>query len=565
MLPSNFNFAGLDAYQDLFLIVNNIKPYLAPQTEQIVQEVPALIGRYKMGNKMTYREIDLDVTLVADTPEQLKQRMHIVADALFTPTDDDGELVFEDEPDVTYIGSFTSPAQISKLDNNAQFTLVFIANDPYAYLPQIDQDIFDSVVNIPIEGTQPTPPIIDAVVKTDLPYLAVTTAQKYVAIGKSPSPDSDGSTYDPEEVMIHDYMNDLSLWETVTDGSKTFDTYNGIIDGGYTSTANSIYVDKNAIGSTTGYGSGDTWHGACIQRFLPQLCTDWRVRLRVNFIPSDPLEYGKMTATLLDQHGQRMGKLDMYDGDKAEDVDMHISIGGETDEHDIVNEGKQQLYYVHTVTNYRAIAHTKKVKHTKTKKKKVRGKWKKVKDTYYTTTTYYTYDPYYTYYTDTNSSGGNLIPAYSEYANLYGYIELQKKGNVFTASVHWLNEDLTEKSSKTWTYTDDSNHYTTPLAGIALWTAAYHERPIVNWMQWTDVEIDKFNDDQDVPPIIAHAGDEIQIDCESGIVYKNGLRFMQYVTDDSQWLVLQGGDTAQIGVAPFEDCDWSLSYRPKQL
>ncbi|MED1205850.1 distal tail protein Dit [Heyndrickxia acidicola] len=567
IIPNNFTFAGLDAYSDLHLVVNEVKMYVAPTSEQVTQEIPAMVGRYKLQNKMTYRQIDLDVTLMSTTDAERYDFRSIVADALFTPSDGDGELVFDDDPEVTYYGQFTTPPQWARIDARATFTLTFIANDPYAYLPQVDMPLTATSTNIDVQGTQPTEPVISAVVNQDITFLGVSTADRYVYLGQNIDLDAAQTPFAAETVLINDAMNNLALWDVITENDKTFVTINGTIDGGFSQTTDVIYVDKNATGSV-GYGSGSRWHGPCIRRMLSQSVDDWSIEARINFVPSAATEQGKMSLILLGENAQAIGLLEIKDADMREDVNLAISIGGSNGQGQIIySGGSSDAQYTHQVLKYRKVAKTEKVKHTTYVKKKVRGKWETVPDVYYTTDTYYVNDPYYEIVTDNNPQGGNLIPAVSSYANVYGVMKLQKVGTKFTAGFVWLNQDLTEQKSYRWVFNDTNNQYTSKLAGVAIWTAANATIPPTNWMKWTDLKVYRENsgNTNNNPPVIAHAGDEIQIDCESGVVFKNGARFMTPLSLNSQWLKLQGGDTSTVSVTPFDSASWNLSYRPKML
>jgi hypothetical protein len=363
-------------------------------------------------------------------------------------------------------------------------------------------------------------------------------------------------------------MNDLQVWSTVSDSNKTFETIGGNIAGGYSPSPNVFYVDKTQ-GDPLGYGSGSAWHGPCVQRMLSQSQDNWRVEARVNFVPSSADEQGKMSMILLDPNGKAMGLIELKDADGREDVNLSISIGGTNGQGcTIYSGGSSDAQYTHTViAGYRRITNTTQVKHTRYVRKRVRGRWYTVPDVYYTTSTYYTYDPYYGTVVDNNPSGGNLIPAVSEYANVYGIVRLEKVGQKFTASFTWLNQDLTQSKYSQWVFNDTKNLYTTKLAGVALWTAANGTASATNWMKWTNLKVYNLNNENpnNNPPIIAHAGDEIQIDCEAGVIFKNGQRFMTTRSLNSQWLKLQGGDTTAVGVEPFDSATWNLSYRPKQL
>ncbi|WP_241654965.1 phage tail family protein, partial [Sporolactobacillus shoreae] len=274
------------------------------------------------------------------------------------------------------------------------------------------------------------------------------------------------------------------------------------------------------------------------------------------------------TLYLLDENKQKIGMIELKDNDQYNDVRVHADIGTDSSRYIIYDgSGVTTDTYSHQVANYRKVAHTTKVKKTRVVRKKVRGKWQSVKETYYTTSTYYTTDVYYTTVYNNSSTGGNLVSSYSEFNNFWGYLELEKKGNVFTAYVIRLDGNFNEIHRDTYTWIDSANQYTgNKLAGIAIWAASWGTKDPINYLCFTNLQVQALNDvNGSAPPIIAHVGDEIMIDCESEVIYKNGERFMQYLSVGSQWLKLQGGDTEAIGVAPIDSADFSMTYRAKQL
>lgn len=557
-MENNWQFGGLDAYSDLHLITNDINKPIAPATAEIIQDVPNMVGQINRGNNMTNRQFSINVTLIADTAQQRNEYTHIIADALYTPTDGDSEFIQDDEPNVTYYGHFTGDSALTRLSTNGTATLTFSMNDPYAYLPQVDIDVDQAVETFEVQGTQPTFPIISLIANQDIPYVGVTSPHKYIYIGQNVDAATGDTAFDPEPVILKDAMNDLSTWTNLTDETKTFVTYDGNVAGSWTNNANTMYCSD--------YGVGSKWHGACAERLLSQSLDNWRVRMRINQASGKPAQQGKMSIFLLGENKQKIGLLELKDSDQFNDVRVHADIGTDTTNHTIYDgSGVTQNVYSHQVLQYRKVAHTSKVKHTRTKRKKVKGKWETVKEPYYTTSTYYTNDPYYTTEYNDVATGGNLVSSYSEFNNFWGYLEMEKKGNVFTVYVIRLDESFNETHRDTYTFVDSNNQFTNKLAGIAVWSAAYGTADPCKYLHFTDLLINELVDGDADSTIIAHAGDELQIDCETETVYKNGVRFMTKLSLGSQWIDLQGGDSTALAFAPFDKCNFSVSYRPTEL
>ncbi|WP_439951336.1 phage distal tail protein, partial [Caenibacillus caldisaponilyticus] len=65
------------------------------------------------------------------------------------------------------------------------------------------------------------------------------------------------------------------------------------------------------------------------------------------------------------------------------------------------------------------------------------------------------------------------------------------------------------------------------------------------------------------PTVIAHAGDEIKINCEDHTVYKNGAVFMEKFYIGSNFPTMEGGVTKSFAFEPdLDEADWYYEYRP---
>ncbi|MCD1821851.1 phage tail protein, partial [Listeria monocytogenes] len=150
-------------------------------------------------------------------------------------------------------------------------------------------------------------PVIGAVIKQDVTYIAVSNKEDYLYIGEGVDPDSGETPVKPSELILNDQMNVLATWTPMQQSDLTFqlDANNGIIDGSFTSTAN--------VFRAYDYGVGAQWHGPMSKVVLPQAQDNWRVRMRLQNIASAQKQQGKLEVYLVDEKGAKIATFQIKD------------------------------------------------------------------------------------------------------------------------------------------------------------------------------------------------------------------------------------------------------------
>lgn len=171
-----FTFNGRDS-RDLFPLTNSItRPYLPPVT------VPSFSIPNKAGavaiqrNEVGIREIEVEVTFMMDSWEDLRSRVRELASFLIY--NEDKPLIFSDEPNLQYYARFnTSDTDLVEVAKMGRGTLSFTCFDPYAY--ELNESEFimptltieDSLFN---NGTVEAFPRIRVAPTMDAQYLKIT-------------------------------------------------------------------------------------------------------------------------------------------------------------------------------------------------------------------------------------------------------------------------------------------------------------------------------------------------------------------------------------------------------
>lgn len=554
-----FNFCGLFSGDDLGIIVNDIRRPIGPTITENVQEIPGMTGNLFQGNSYSSKSIEIDITIPADTVQELIRKYHELADLFVQTGDGEFPMIFYDEPDYTYYGHFVNlPTPTRPYSKLAQVTLGFTCSDPLAYGEQKDIKITQSPQTIIPNGTAEENPIFTCIPNKDVSKIAVTDQDgNYAYIGEDVDPETGEAPIDKEPRVFHDDCNTLALWEVVT--TPTFTVENAVVnsDASMSSTPDAITIGKDSNGyANFGKPVKGKYYGALRQQMFPASYPDYRIRIRLYNTQHDPAAKGKIEVYLLDSEKNRIGRVYLKDNGAGEDIWCLAEIG------DTGNRPHHELYYGQgTVKKGKSYTKTVKVKNgTKTITSKGKSK---------TVTNY-----------ETIKLSENLNTG--TFTNFYGYIEIQKIGNVFRCEIQKLDQNA--NPAKGWkpvvrTYKDTKGQFNRALAGVALFIgkfgiAADFANPVYhyenNHMGLCDITVNQIidggNGASTAPSIIARAGDEIKINCEDGHIYKNGGRFMGNFYIGSNFPKMKGGVPNTYGFYPSPDeAKWSITYRPTRM
>lgn len=341
--------------------------------------------------------------------------------------------------------------------------------------------------------------------------------QEHVMLGVDPENDTTGIVNKSEPLRVDDKCNTLDTWATITDSTKVpWTLQNGYVSSTakMTSYPNSIAMAKDKDGNQEfGTLKRHIFCGAVAQHSsFSSSYTDWRIVWRAELTARTAGAGGKIELYLLDPSNQRIGKIMLKDNDKTTNVTLQCQIGTDTNYHEVFMDktGKG-----HTSAN-------------KTD----------------------------TPYTSEQEKGTSSV---GSFANFYGDITFQKKGNVYSAAIM----KRTDKGLPAWnkpataSWTDSAGTYSkNTLSSVGLFMAklptasdfattkkAKSKAKGKKKTTTTTVKKDDIprcddlkvyeiidgtssnNSDDESPDIIAHAGDEIKISTETGVVYKNGSPF----------------------------------------
>lgn len=550
-----FNFCGFDAVNDLDLIVNDIRAPITPEISENVQDIPGMVGKGFLGNSYGQLKYEIDITIKADNSTQKMQKIHELKDLVMTFGSGEYPMIFSNDQLYTYYGHFsdiTTPERIIQTSAWTKCTLTFTCSDPKGYGEYENHPIETNPVEIIPNGRAESYPIFTCIPNKDTTKVAVTDQYgNYVYVGSEVDPDTGETGVDKEPLVMHDTCGSMSTWTPLTSETLSFTPENGVLGGAMRSSNDALKVALDGTGKSN-FGSHvvGKWHGPVSQRWLNGEYSDYRVRIWCYNRQYYHRAMGKVELYLLDSLGRQIGKIGVKDNSSSSKAILSVSVSSPTNYHDIVyDEG--------TVNKKKIVTKTIKVG-AGTKTVTINGQTKTVQQ----------------WKTVTLPDD----PSTDTYTNFYGYIELEKIGNKFQVRVMKCDD----KHNPVWdkplvkTFTDRSNLYTQPLAGVAAYIAKYDNAedasvpPVIyqnNGLAISDVKvyniIDGGNDSTTAPAVIARKGDEIKINCEDHTIYKNGAIFMEKLYIGSKFTSMKGAIPKMFSFYPdLADAEWYYEYRP---
>lgn len=553
-VPDNefgFTFAGVHS-REFNIRVVDIRRNPTPTLEENLQSVPGMVGDISQGLNIRSKVLNVDIKIVADSHEQRVELITEICEWLLPLANGEFDLVFDDEIDFTYYAHITNIAEVAKQLYSGTSTITFSCPDPMAYGEQVDLQLTENPATITPAGSSPIKPIFTCIPSQDVTKIAVTDDKgNYAYVGSDVDLDTQQSPVDNMPRVVNDACDTFGTGWNPVPTSPTFKMENAVISGSSGVKIQS-YNGFFSMADYNNYGSpvAGQWHGAGTQLYFPATYQDFRVRARLYNIEYYPRARGKIEIYLLNSQGKRIGRMYLKDNSTGDDAYALAEIGDQ-------GNTKTLWWGEGTTRDQRNKTVTIKVP-SGTKTVTVSGKKKTVQ-------------VYRTINLQESLETGT-------FTDFYGYIQIQKIGNVFSCEIMKLDQNANPAWSKpiTATYTDKSGQYTDAIAGVALYIGKWDmtedlTNPVThytnNHMGLTNLEVWNIlnggvNPDQS-PTVIARAGDEIKINCEDGQVYKNGAIFMNNFYIGSNMPKMQGGVPNTFAFEPSVDqAQWFIDYRP---
>jgi predicted phage tail component-like protein len=522
-----------------YFYIQNINRSVLPPRDVFLLEVPARHGAYFTGARYGVRKIELEVTVVADTPTAYMETLRFLAKCL--DIEEPAEIEISDEPTKVQYAILAGDTElVNDLMTVGKGTLTFLCPDPFAYSTDTKTiSPVDGLFTFQNDGTTTTFPKFNVNFQSEATFVSFTSPDGIILIGNPNEPDQ--VVLPKTEYKLNDNMQSTSGW--VNAGA--------VLDAGRLNDGSVIVKDGMAIGASS-YGTGtagsNTWHGPAIRKDLSELVKDFTVKARMDFYSLDGTtkldgaQKGRLEIYLFNQSGGKIGKMVMRDSYKNFENNIpEIFIGNTTflEKESKLPKGKkkkQKVYKTYTVKSGDTWASIAK-KHKMSAKELATLNKMRTTDDLKSGKKLQVYDKTVT---------KTVYPEHvGDYNDFYGEFTLSRVGTKWYAEVSRM--DAKSKKSKTIskTFYDTEGKYTAAdLSYIVIHFAQWENEPVVQKMNVTDFKVLKHNTTTtiDVPAIFG-PGDELEVDLSDSSVYLNGENFMQEVDVASTFFPVYEGTT----------------------
>lgn len=265
---TSFIFNGYDFAE--LVRVNDIQRPLLPALNTVMTDVGSLKGTLFNYNSYSQREITVDYTLIADSPERLVSVKQLVAGKLFT--DAPAQLIFSDSPDRYYMAILDGDSELDQTSGVAQGTLTFLVPDAVAHAVNVKEFVAvqqpSGVLEVEVDnaGTEACPVNIEATFTSDNGVFAAVSPYNVIEVGSND--EVDGHDYQVTDVVAKNNLSpsDKSNWEENSSSARTvYPTSwsgkpNSFGTGSFTWPAGSEGPDPNYAGRAEGIWAGPTLH-----------------------------------------------------------------------------------------------------------------------------------------------------------------------------------------------------------------------------------------------------------------------------------------------------------------
>ncbi|MGG0258018.1 distal tail protein Dit [Bacillus mycoides] len=281
------------------------RPNWAPLKRNFLS-TPGYPGARLLNTQTEMRVLTIPVGVIVPDDADLEMVKEEIASWLIT--DQPVELIFDVEPNRTYLAVVDDSFDPDEFVTLGIGTLTFICPMPYKLGPVqkktlaiANGDLKTSFLN---KGSVESNPIIEIKVGAQSPYLDVWNDDEYFRIGYP----TGGKTrvVKQNDRLIWDEMTNLTIWEAITGKIGIYKSSGAMkVWQGYTFTSD-LY----------GTGANDEWHGPFMKRTIPNtsgVIQDFKIDVQMNFQSEHWNRMGKTVVMLLDANDNVIVELAMAD------------------------------------------------------------------------------------------------------------------------------------------------------------------------------------------------------------------------------------------------------------
>lgn len=281
------------------------RPTWAPLKRNFLS-TPGYPGARLLNTQTEMRVLSIPVGFIVPDDTDLEMVKEEIASWLIT--DQPVELIFDVEPNRTYLAVVDDSFDLDEFVTLGIGTLTFICPMPYKLGPVqkktwaiANGDLKTSFLN---KGSVESNPIIDIKVGAQSPYLDVWNDDEYFRIGYPTGVKT--RVVKQNDRLIWDEMTNLTIWEAIT----------GKIGIYKSSGAMKVWQGYAFTPDSYGTGANDEWHGPFMKRTIPNTSggiQDFKIDVQMNFQSEHWNRMGKTVVMLLDANDNVIVELAMAD------------------------------------------------------------------------------------------------------------------------------------------------------------------------------------------------------------------------------------------------------------
>ncbi|PYE90913.1 distal tail protein Dit [Bacillus sp. 196mf] len=281
------------------------RPTWAPLKRNFLS-TPGYPGARLLNTQTEMRVLSIPVGVIVPDDADLEMVKEEIASWLIT--DQPVELIFDVEPNRTYLAVVDDSFDLDEFVTLGTGTLTFICPMPYKLGPVqkktlaiANGDLKTSFLN---KGSVESNPIIDIKVGAQSPYLDVWNDDEYFRIGYPTGVKT--RVVKQNDRLIWDEMTNLTIWEAIT----------GKIGIYKSSGAMKVWQGYAFTPDSYGTGANDEWHGPFMKRTIPNtsgVIQDFKLDVQMKFQSEHWNRMGKTVVMLLDANDNVIVELAMAD------------------------------------------------------------------------------------------------------------------------------------------------------------------------------------------------------------------------------------------------------------
>jgi predicted phage tail component-like protein len=298
-MKSEYNFkiqypdGSIVDMHEIGLWIESFRIY-SPNIERTLIELAGRPGALQVSSRITSRKIKIVFQIEESTAKAYDDFKHKIF-SIFCH-ENEYKIIRDISPDTTLLAAQEGEYDIENITpTDGEFEITLIMLDPYKYGEEIT--IPDSPNTITNNGFAEIQPIIEIDIQRPSTYLALTTDEQTLLLGKPSSLEE--TPFEELTIITDDHLISMNGW---VDGT-TLET--GVAAG--------TMVSSGGKFVPSGFGTGTGWHGPVKKKILTEALQDFNLQTWIEFNTINPYELGKIEIHLLDVNDQIIGTKSFFD------------------------------------------------------------------------------------------------------------------------------------------------------------------------------------------------------------------------------------------------------------